>query len=552
MGATGCTTRAGAARVAAGLRALTFTWGTRRITRKEFLQAGVCRRGDFVTKERWRGCGGLLAGSLLVLFCWLALKIQLFRNLEYFGSDFVSFLQMSRSFRYTGRLLWENVYGNHAAIHNFYAMPVFFPLTYSLGGYGLILGMWVAYALGVVAAVRTPVLTHNGKIAVLAVLLSPVGFWVFDDVQWGFHPEIWYAPLGLLLSLWLLEGRHLAAGVTALMIAATKEDGPIVVAAVILPFFLTRLWERRGDAAGRRRTLRAALIGLAACALAFVAGLALLHAQRGGALDPNVVATSRVRQSIIILGRTLLGLGDPEWASRLWYHLGGFVFVGSCGAVLAPSRLAAAALIAAAGCLLIPVLVVSAGPYGFGLLFWAPRVATFLAAVLAGLSVAASIPAPADRGAAGGVGARAIPAQLLLAAAVWTGQVVFLAWYPIPLLDQNLVTRLDPAASRRSQLHPEEAAFVACLAEHLPRDYPVESAGPHTPLLHYQAVVFPERRKFAWTPARLRVAMTEERPATGLLARVDRILVTGDAEMEALVSPCTRSDATRDSRVPSP
>lgn len=502
-----------------------------------------------MSKVWWRERGGLLAGPLLVLFCWLAFKIQLFRNLEYFGSDFVSFLQMSRSFRYTGRLLWENAYGNHAAIHNFYAMPAFFPLTYALGGYGLILGTWMAYVFGAVVAVRTPALAHHGKVGVLAVLLSPIGFWVFDDIGWGFHPELWYAPLGLILCVWLLEGRHLAAGVIALLIAATKEDGPIVVAAVLIPFFLARLWERRRDVVGRRRTLQAALVGLAVCALVFVAGLALLHAQRAGASDPEVVAASRVRESIDILWRTLLGAGDPAWASRLWYHLGGFVLVGLCGVVLSPRRLAAAALTTAAACVLVPVLVVSAGLYGFGLLFWAPRVATFQVAVLAGLTVAASLHAPADRGPGDRIGARTLRAQLLLVAVVWAAQVVCLASFE--LLNQHLITRLDPAASRRGQLHPREAAFVACLAEDLPRDYPVESAGPHTPLLHFQAVVFPDRRKFAWTPARMRVTLTEERPASDFLGRVDRILVTGDAEMEALVRACTRSDETLDSRVPS-
>jgi len=46
-------------------------------------------------------------------------------NLEYFGSDLYSFLEMSRSWHYGGRLLQDNVWSDNRAIHNFYLVLAF-------------------------------------------------------------------------------------------------------------------------------------------------------------------------------------------------------------------------------------------------------------------------------------------------------------------------------------------------------------------------------------------------------------------------------------------
>ena len=76
---------------------------------------------------------------LAVLYAGLC-KALLFHGLEYFHTDFFSFLEMSRSLFQYGELLRDNAYGHDAAIHNFYLLLAFAPLTLPLGAYGLILG----------------------------------------------------------------------------------------------------------------------------------------------------------------------------------------------------------------------------------------------------------------------------------------------------------------------------------------------------------------------------------------------------------------------------
>ncbi|HEV8266857.1 MAG TPA: hypothetical protein VGR00_01435, partial [Thermoanaerobaculia bacterium] len=83
---------------------------------------------------------GPLALGLGALALFFALKNALYANLEYLG-DIFSALQMSRGFAWGRPLLYENAMGRHAAAHNYYLLPFFFPLTSWLHGRGLFLGL---------------------------------------------------------------------------------------------------------------------------------------------------------------------------------------------------------------------------------------------------------------------------------------------------------------------------------------------------------------------------------------------------------------------------
>ena len=150
-----------------------------------------------------RTVGGL--GLLAVLVAGLD-KALLFRNLEYPGSDFYSFLEMTWSWFYAGRFLHDNAYGSHAAIHNFYLLPAFAPLTITLGAYGLIVVLVLAHGAAVGRLAGCGALDPPARLAVLAGSLGPLAFHVFDNPHWGFHPELLYPPLALLLALELLQG----------------------------------------------------------------------------------------------------------------------------------------------------------------------------------------------------------------------------------------------------------------------------------------------------------------------------------------------------------
>ena len=126
--------------------------------------------------------------SLAVLYAGLC-KALLFRDLEFIGSDFFSFLEMTWSWYYAGLLLHDNVYGSHFAIHNFYLLLAFAPLTIPLGAYGLILGLGLlnwAPALGVAWCAR---LEGARRLGILAGALGPVAYFVFATRAGAFIPS---------------------------------------------------------------------------------------------------------------------------------------------------------------------------------------------------------------------------------------------------------------------------------------------------------------------------------------------------------------------------
>ena len=196
-----------------------------------------------------------ILATLVVLFA-LACKALLFHDLEYTASDLYSFLEMSRSWLRGAPLLYENAYGSHAAIHGFYLVLAFAPLTWWLGAYGLFAGLALLQLLAALRVALTPALDLRGRLAVLGGLLSPFAWYVPDNPGYGFHPELCYPPLAVLLALALVERRRGQTLLAAVALVLVKEDGALVCAAVLAAHYACRLWAARAgpdDVVGSRR-----------------------------------------------------------------------------------------------------------------------------------------------------------------------------------------------------------------------------------------------------------------------------------------------------------
>ncbi len=436
----------------------------------------------------------LVTAVALVLYAGLC-KELLFRAFEYVGSDLYSFLDMTWSWLYAGRLLHENAYGDHAAIHSFYLLPAFSPLTIPFGVHGLFGGLML---LELVAAVRIATARGLGlgaRIAVLAGLVSPVAYFVFDDRDWGFHPELCYPPLGVLLALDLAEGRRRRPLLGALALVLVKEDGALLVAGVLVAHFAQRLWSLgRGDAAERQRLLQAALTSLAAVAVVFFGNLAVLWLLGRGLPPPQLTASGRIAQGLTVVSRALSGQALPERREAL---LSGLRFYGAVALVLLVplgARIArglALLLISVPG--ILAALLVSAGPYKFTLMEWAPRIATLLALVLACL-VFATARAPSPR----------VVAVLVLLS--WGLQVPLLRHLGYFLSRRaNAMALVRGEGYRRAALPEDELRFLRCVAERLPRGVPVSPPRDAYPLFHHQSIVFQGLEGRASLPPVLRV-----------------------------------------------
>jgi hypothetical protein len=495
-------------------------------------------------------------------------KALLFHHLEYVGSDLYSFLDMSRSWFSSGRVLWDNAYGDHTAIHNFYLLLAFSPLTIPFGAYGLIAALVL---LNLAAAARVafcPTLDVQGRVATVAALLSPSAFFVFDHPGWGFHPEICYPPLACLLSCELLDRRRWRALLAAALIVLVKEDGPVLCASVLLAFFVQRLSAiPPGSRAERRRIMRIAILSLLAVASIFVAGMALLHvrsrAQAGavafagsaevamragpdGTAGVDVTASGRLADSLEVVRQTLARRGDPEWRVRLKTALVGYAYLVAL--VLLPLGrrfFRAVALVAVSAPPLVIVLTVSSALYGFGMMVWPPRVATLLALAITCVAFAASsrVSPPPGNGARTRTAAVVVGA---LVAASWGLQLPLLrrvGYSPWPRL--RALALPGGGGYRASTFRAEEMRFLRCLGDRLPWGLPVTSVAFTHPVFHLQSIMFQGLERHALASPRVRII-----PSSGVAPESDGALcrdpgvggfaVQSDCSLLPVVSRCRR------------
>lgn len=476
----------------------------------------------------------LAAGAVLaVLYAGLC-KALLFRGLEYVHTDFFGYLEMSRSLFQHGELLRDNVYGYHAAIHNYYLMLLFAPLTLPLGAYGLVAGLVLLHLAAVVRTALAPSLGLASRVVVLGASLGPIPFFVFDNTVVGFNPELCYPPLAVLAALDLREGRIRRALVPAALAVLAKEDGVVLCASVLVAFFALQLWERRAAPPAERRPLvKAASLSLLATLVVFVAGMALLVVM-ARVLPPSLMtAEGRLQDAFHNMGRALAGHGLLR-ENLVWGLTG---YAGVVVLLLLPlgrrlGRGLALALVSAPP--VLAVLVVSSGTYRFRYMLWPHRVAALVALALACIVLA--------QGARSALGRRALAKALLLVALSWGLQLLALErseGYTPRLWAPGLAAG---EGTRSAQLPPEELRFLRCLGERLPRALPVSAVADLHPVFHQQSVVFEAIMAHARHPPRLRVvAATSTAPSQAGFCRdpgVGGLAVEAECALVPVAAAC--------------
>jgi len=163
----------------------------------------------------------------------LFLKVYHLNALNY-TSDLFQMLQMSRSWYEKGIFFSENTYGGHAAIHNYFLIFAFSPFTFLFGAKGFFIG-WTAL-LGSLVVLSFQALRTNIRtlLLFLCFILGPYSFWLFDDPVFGFHLELCYAPLALLLFFALENSSKKLTILSTIALILVREEGAMVAACVFL------------------------------------------------------------------------------------------------------------------------------------------------------------------------------------------------------------------------------------------------------------------------------------------------------------------------------
>lgn len=179
------------------------------------------------------GIGLALTGFFLV-------KILRFQTLGYTFNDMYAFLQMSRSWLDGRPFMYENIWGYHHRIHNYYTVLLWGPLCRAAGAYGLFAAQAMLLAIGYATVNEqlhrrtTPAWIRH--VLLLVILLGPVSFWLNDHPNIGWHTELTYLPLALLFALTLMGRSQVIAVVAGLGIVLVKEDGAVLAALIHLAY----------------------------------------------------------------------------------------------------------------------------------------------------------------------------------------------------------------------------------------------------------------------------------------------------------------------------
>ncbi len=436
--------------------------------------------------------------ALAAIAYWLVVKSVLFRRLEY-TSDLFSNLELSRSF-FNGRpLLWENVYGDHKAIHNYYIAVLFYPFTRFLGAYGLFAAEAALYGWAVSKILsRASTTDYRRELywAVLAAMaLGPVAFWIWDNPIYGFHYELALVPLSVLFAVSLSE-RSRWAWIFAALIVLTREEGAIVAWCIHVLHEVLKSEPDAGDLGARSALLRRLAWITGGWLLAFIAGMALLLAMGGG----------HGRLGLALMG--LRGLTeDSSTRSLLIESLGDAVLLLSAGGVVylagIPWRgLGASAVVSLA--LIVPTtlgsLIYGGASRAHGIA-WPPRFAMLWGPALAGCLFAIErVRVPVFTAIW-----RRRTALALAVIASMVAQVVALearrGYQFVPRFTLQAFTSTPRFAA--SVLSNAEDAFLMCLGRDLPPDASVTSTGGLFGRFHRQDLLSPDRVQTAWKPPEL-------------------------------------------------
>lgn len=188
---------------------------------------------------------------VLSLLGFLAFKVLRFQTLGYTFNDMYAFLQMAHSWMDGRPLLYDNIWGYHHRIHNYYTMLLWGPFVRVFGAYGLFMVqvslLIVSYVWANERLSRSYVPTGLRYALLVGLLLGPVTLWLNDHPNIGWHTELTYWPAALLFALALTGRSRLGVALTGLFIMLIKEDGAVLAGLIHLSYDGIRYVRRHPD-----------------------------------------------------------------------------------------------------------------------------------------------------------------------------------------------------------------------------------------------------------------------------------------------------------------
>ncbi len=438
----------------------------------------------------------------LVGFC--ALKWARHYTLSYSFNDMYAFLQMSVSWLDGRPFLYDNIWGYHHRIHNYYTVLLWAPFIRLGGAYGLfaaqtgLLLLAVGLVAGRLARDQFPAWVQWSLVA--GLMLGPVSLWLNDHPNIGWHTELTYLPLALLFALALTTEKRGYAWLAGVLVVLVKEDGAILAALIYLAWLaldtLSRHPETPLATVLHSRRFWGAVVGWA---LMFGLGMGWLAVK-------NEAGEPRLKNTLAILSQS--GASTTfAWAmarlvgQSLLLLAGVITYLGVLTRPLAASSRQTVWIIFGVGVGVITVLNVVQSSFYYGqpafalvALTWPPRFVLVWAFALAFcvlylLSDVYRVPQPWNL----------TPVVLFIITLV-VGQLV-LCYQVRPDLptgaDLKNLLRLRPAADKQiALLQPADLAMLRRLARLLPPHSSVFAFDYAVPVFHKHYEIWPTGKQF--------------------------------------------------------
>lgn len=179
----------------------------------------------------------LLVFSLL-LGAGFLIKVFQFQSTGEDFRDGLLALQLSRGWLESRPFLYDDYFGYHTKIHNYFFLPLSGVITLSMGIYGfflLYLGLLAILLFEIILWIRN-LSTQTALFLVSALFLfvfGPINFYNYLDF-YGWHAEQYFFPLLTLATFYIAQDKRIPAAVFLILALSVKESAPVLVCGILL------------------------------------------------------------------------------------------------------------------------------------------------------------------------------------------------------------------------------------------------------------------------------------------------------------------------------
>ncbi len=197
-----------------------------------------------------------------------------------YKSDVYSFFQAANDWLIDKPLYFENTFGYVFQHHTYYLIPALAPFTQILGINGLFVVQWILLLF----ACREWILSVDEDyrftrgIGLTILIFGPLGFYLWDDITYGWHLESLVFPLSIWAAALLYNKKNKSAYLVLFLLCLVREDSALQAAAIYSMFQVLKYFTFKIK---RKEFIRNVLLAYVIGALIFIVNILVLRWGKG-------------------------------------------------------------------------------------------------------------------------------------------------------------------------------------------------------------------------------------------------------------------------------